>query len=81
MTYDRVCNKRKMTGVISGAGTTYPFGAPEFTPVFGGVHVDTYLVFLWCSVLYFIVCHFSFASDYPLYLQFLLVRSVTCNFS
>ena len=26
-------------GVTSGAGTAYPSGAPEFTPVFSGVRV------------------------------------------
>jgi hypothetical protein len=25
------------TGATRGAGTAYPFGAPEFTPVFSGV--------------------------------------------
>ena len=75
MTYHRVCNKRKTTGFISGAGTTYPFGAAEFTPVLGGVRLFIFL----CSVLYFIVCLFSSASDYLFYLKLLLVRSVTCN--
>ena len=28
-----------MTGATSGSGTAYPFGAPEFTPVFSGVRV------------------------------------------
>jgi len=28
-----------MTGATYGAGTAYPFGAPESTPVFSGVHV------------------------------------------
>ena len=31
MTYHRVCNWINMTGVTSGAGTTYPAGSPEFT--------------------------------------------------
>jgi hypothetical protein len=33
------------TGVTSGAGTTYPSGAPEFTPIFSGVPVPLSLVF------------------------------------
>ena len=34
MIYYRVCNQINMTGATSGAGTAYPFGAPEFTPGF-----------------------------------------------
>jgi len=33
------------TGVTSGAGTAYPSGAPEFTPIFSGVPVPLSLVF------------------------------------
>jgi hypothetical protein len=29
-----ICNKINTTGAISGAGTDYPSGAPEFTPGF-----------------------------------------------
>ena len=32
--YHRDCNKSNMTGATNGAGTAYPFGAPEFTPGF-----------------------------------------------
>ena len=32
--YHRDCNKSNMTGATYGAGTAYPFGAPEFTPGF-----------------------------------------------
>jgi hypothetical protein len=34
-----------MTGVTSGAGTVYPHGAPEFTPLFSGLCVALSLVF------------------------------------
>jgi hypothetical protein len=34
MTYHRVCNEINMTGATSGAGTSYPFGAPVSTPGF-----------------------------------------------
>jgi hypothetical protein len=52
---------RYTTGVTSGAGTTYPSGAPEFTPVFSGVHVTRSLVLY----VYFVdrclsFCTFSF---------------------
>jgi len=33
MTYHRVCNKSNKTGATRGAGSAYPFDAPEFTPV------------------------------------------------
>ena len=34
MTYHQICNKIKMTGATSRAGTAHPSGAPEFTPGF-----------------------------------------------
>jgi hypothetical protein len=34
MTYYWVCNSINTTGVINGAGTAYPSGAPEFIPGF-----------------------------------------------
>ena len=37
--------KINTTGATSGAGTAYPFGAHEFTPVFSGVRVAQSLVF------------------------------------
>ena len=61
MTYHRVCNQINTTGVISGAGTAYPLGAPEFTPGFIGVRVTRSLVLYVCFVdrcLSF--CTFSF---------------------
>ena len=45
-----------MAGVTSGAGTAYPSGAPEFTPIFSGVCVTRSLYFMY--VLYIIVCPF-----------------------
>ena len=29
----RICIKRNMTGALSGAGSVYPFGTHEFTPL------------------------------------------------
>ena len=45
------------TGRTSGAGTVYPSGAPEFTPVFSGVRVTRSLVVCVC-VLKIVVCPF-----------------------
>ena len=45
MTYHWVCNKSNTMGAASGAETTYPFGAPEFTAGFSGVSVARSLVF------------------------------------
>ena len=56
-----VFNQINTTGVTSGAGTTNPSGAPEFTPVFSGVRVTRSLVLYGCFVdrcLSF--CTFSF---------------------
>ena len=50
MTYHRVCYYINTTGAISGAGTTYPSGAPEFIPVFSGVRVTRSLVLWVCFV-------------------------------
>jgi hypothetical protein len=47
MTYDYVCNYSNMMGAISGAGSTYPSGVPEFILVFIGVRVTTGCGFLW----------------------------------
>jgi hypothetical protein len=38
------------TGATSAAGTAYPSGAPEFTPVFSGIRVNRYLVLYACFV-------------------------------
>jgi hypothetical protein len=37
-------------GVTSGSGNGYPFGAPEFTPVFSEIRIARSLVF--CVVNY-----------------------------
>jgi hypothetical protein len=37
-------------GVTSGAGTAFPSGAPEFTPIFSGFRVAQYLVLCVCFV-------------------------------
>ena len=49
------CETCYMTGVTSGAGTAYPSGAPEFTPIFGGVCAAWSLVFCvaFCSLSFF----------------------------
>jgi hypothetical protein len=44
------CNYINTTGATSGAGTAYPSGAPEFTPVFSGVRVTRSLVSCVCFV-------------------------------
>jgi hypothetical protein len=36
MTYHRICNQIDTTGATSGAGTTYPSRAPEFTLILMG---------------------------------------------
>jgi hypothetical protein len=65
------------TGVTSGAGTAYPSGAPEFTPMFSGFRVTRSLVLYVCFVdRYLSFCPFSLTivssvrlrfmdSDYP----------------
>jgi len=62
MTYHGVYNESKTMGATSGAGTAYLSGAPEFTPVFSGIHVSQSLVFcvLFCRSL-LIVFLFFFA--------------------
>ena len=50
MTYHLVCHYINTTGATSGARTTYPSGAPEFTPVFSGVRVTRSLVLCVCFV-------------------------------
>ena len=49
-------------GVTSGAGTTNPSGAPEFTPVFSGVRVTRSLVLY----VYFVDLCLSFCSFFLL---------------
>ena len=47
-------NQSNTKGVTSGAGTAYPSGTPEFTPVFSGVRVPQSLVFsvMFCRSLF-----------------------------
>jgi hypothetical protein len=48
-------------GATSGAGTAYPSGAPQFTPVVSAVRVTRYLVLYVCFVDHcFSFCTFSF---------------------
>jgi len=54
MTYCRVCNKCNTTGVTRGAGTDYPFVAPEFTPGSSRGSCCSIFSFL-CSVLWILV--------------------------
>ena len=78
MTYHRVFNWSNTTVATSGAGSSYPSGAPEFTPSFQWSSCCSVFSFQ-CDILYLIVCHlylFLFgiglhvilrisASDYP----------------
>ena len=50
-----------MTGATCGAGTSFPSGAPEFTPVFSGVYVAGSKVFcvMFCR-LFFVLLSFLF---------------------
>ena len=86
MTYHWVCNKSNMTSATCGVGTAYPSRAPEFSLVFSGVRVAWSLVFCvmfidGCSSFFFwpLYCLTSMASD--LYLQLLITRLVSSNFS
>ena len=45
MSYHRGCNKCNTRCPTCGGGTVYLSGAPEFTPVFGGVRVARSLAF------------------------------------
>ena len=66
MIYHRVCNYINTTGATSGAGTAYPSGTPEFTPVLCGVRVARSLVLCVCFVdrcLFFCLLRYT---DYDL---------------
>ena len=54
MTYHRVCNESNTKVATSGTSTSYPSGAPEFTPVSSEVHVARSLVFcvVFCGSLF-----------------------------
>jgi hypothetical protein len=85
-TYYRICNQINTTGATNGAGTAYPFGAPEFTPVFSGVRVTRSLVLYVCfpdrclsfcafSFGHCVVCSSIYSFWLPLwYFQTLLVN-------
>ena len=80
--------KIKTWGITCEAGTVYPSGASEFTPVLSGVRVTRFLVFcvMFCRSLFALLNFFFWplycrltASDYPfdiskLYLRMSLVR-------
>jgi len=51
MTCHRVCNDINTTDATSGAGTAYPFGAPEFTPGFSRVRITRSIVLCVCFVV------------------------------
>jgi hypothetical protein len=55
MTYYEVCSKSNTTCATIGAGTSYPFRGPEYTPVCCGVCVASSLVF--CKSLSFSFDH------------------------
>ena len=54
MVYYRVCSMNNTTGATSGAGTAYPSGTLEFTPVFSGVSAARSLVscIVFCILLF-----------------------------
>jgi len=60
MTYHRVCNKINTTGTTNGAGTAYPFGAPEFTPSFKWVSCYSIFSFMYmfCRSLFVLLSFF-----------------------
>jgi hypothetical protein len=52
MTYHQFFNKNNTTGPISGAGTAFSFGAPEFTPGFSGVRITPFLIVKYILSIY-----------------------------
>ena len=60
MIYHRVCNYINMMGVTSGAGTAYPSGETEFTPVFSWVRVTLVLcvMIIDCPFVLFLLATF-----------------------
>ena len=55
-----VCNQSNTAGVISGAGTTYPSGAPEFIPSFkwGSCYSSLVLCIVFCRSLFVLLSLF-----------------------
>jgi hypothetical protein len=76
----RICIKRNMTGALSGAGSVYPFGTHEFTPlpVFSWVQSSVFCV-VFCSLLFvlFLLVMCCLSSD----LRLLITPLVSSNFS
>ena len=70
MCLSRITTYTRSYAVLSGAGTTYPSGAPEFTLCFSGVRVTRSLV------LYIIFCRSLFVS----YVLFLLAIGLSALF-
>ena len=71
MMYQRLCNKSNTTGTRYNAGTTYPSGAPEVTPIYSGYRVARSLIIcvVFCRTLFVlfsfghcVVCPFTFCS-------------------
>ena len=69
--YQRLCNKSNTTDSRYRAGTTYPSGAPEVTPIYSGYRVARSLVIcvVFCRTLFVlfsfghcVVCPFAFCS-------------------
>jgi hypothetical protein len=58
MIYHWVCNYINMMGVTSGAGTVYPSGETEFTPVFSWVRVTLVLCVMFCRSLIVLLSFF-----------------------
>jgi len=55
-----VFNKSKTASATRRAGNAYPSGAPEFTPVFSGVHVTQFFVLcvMFCRSLFIVLSFF-----------------------
>ena len=63
-----------MTAASSGAGTTYPSGSPQFTPVFSGVRVTQSLVLCVCFVdRYLSFCTFFWPLCYLFFFDLLIL--------
>ena len=62
-----------MTGAISGSGTAYPSGAPEFTPGFSGVRVtQSSFMCMFCRSLFVLLYFFFLAIILSVLLRFWL---------
>ena len=86
MKYHRVSNKStsNTADAISGAGTVYTSGAPEFTPVFSGVRVAQSLIFcvVFFRLMLFLLSFFFWTLYCPFFdLRLLVVHLLSLNFS